>query len=262
MALYDFKSEHPIRDQLADLVLGNLTGYIVDNELQNDGFQLAIDKALSVYRRYSNNSLEECIISFTLRRGQQNYKMPEEIVEVMKAHRQITSRGMGFANAMGYSMSPGFFGPMNLYRIDSGMGGFNGILSTYESYSSYIKQAGKMMGSELALVWQETTRNLYISENIRADEEILLHVWKDFTDEQIITSRYSCDWILDYATAHAKEILGLARRKFNDSALGPDGQTKLDGGLLVQEATAIKEKLIDEIRRNTEGSYPTPIMIG
>lgn len=262
MAMFDLDSEHSIREQLEDIILGNLTGYIVDNELQHDGFQLAIDMALQTYRRYSTNSLEEAIIAFTLRKGQQNYRMPNEIAEVMKAYRQITSRGMGFANAMGYSMSPGFFGPMNLYRIDSGVGGFSGILTTYESYSEYIKTAAKMMGSELAIIWQPQTHNMYISENIRCDEEILLHVWKDLTDEQIILDRYSGNWIIDYATAHAKELCGLARRKFGDSALGPDGSTKLDGSNLIQEAKDKKEELIKELKNNTEGSYPPFPIIG
>lgn len=262
MAMFDMKSEHSIREQLEDIILGNLTGYIVDNELEHDGFQLAIDKALQVYRRYSNNAYEEAVIAFTLRKGQQNYRLPDEISEVVKVYRQITSRGMGFANAMGYSMSPGFFGPMNLYRLDNGMGGFSGILTTYESYSEYIKTAAKMMGSELPVIWTEQTHNMYISENIRCDEEVLLHVWKELPDDLIITSRYSGDWIQDYATAHAKEMIGLARRKFGDAGLGPDGSTKLDGSNLVQEAKEAKEKLIDEIKKNTEGSFPTPLIIG
>lgn len=264
MSMFDLKSGHPIREQLEDIILGNLTGYVVDNELEHDGLQLCIDKALQVYRRYSSNSLEECIIAFTLRKGQQNYTLPDEIVDVQKAYRQITARGMGFANAMGYSMSPGFFGPMNLYRIDGAgsAGGFSGILTTYESYSEYIKLAGKMMGSELAIIWTPQTHNIYISENIRCDEEILLHVWKDLTDEQIITDRYSADWIQDYATAHAKELCGLARRKFGDSGLGPDGQTKFDGASLIQEANEKKKELVQEIRSASEGSYPSPIIIG
>ena len=253
MSMFDLKSEHSIREQLEDIILGNLTGYIVDNELQHDGFQLAIDMALQTYRRYSTNSLEEAIIAFTLRQGQQNYRMPDEIAEVMKAYRQITSRGMGFANAMGYSMSPGFFGPMNLYRIDSGIGGFSGILTTYESYSEYIKTAAKMMGSELAIIWQPQTHNMYVSENIRCDEEILLHVWKELSDEH---------WIIDYATAHAKELCGLARRKFGDAGLGPDGSAKLDGSNLISEAKTRKDELIKELRNNTDGSYPPFPIIG
>lgn len=262
MSMFNLKSGHTIREQLEDIILGNLTGYIIDNELQHDGLELCIDKALQVYRRYSSNSMEEAIVAFTLRKGQQYYTLPDEIIEVQKAYRQITSRGMGFANAMGYSMSPGFFGPMNLYRIDNGTGGFSGILTTYESYSEYIKLAGKMMGSELAIIWTEQTHTMYISENIRCDEEILLHVWKDLSDDQIILSRYSGDWIQEYATAHAKELCGLARRKFGDTGLGPDGATKFDGSNLVQEATEKKKELIQEIKANSEGSYPPPIIIG
>ncbi len=59
---------------------------------------------------------------------------------------------------------------------------------------------------------------------------------------------YGLDWIFDYASAEAKEILGRIRSKFeNFASIGNTG-ISLDGSALIQEAKEDKEKLEEKLQ--------------
>jgi hypothetical protein len=58
-------------------------------------------------------------------------------------------------------------------------------------------------------------------------------------------------WIYKYTLACAKEVLGNARSKYQEIPI-PDGQIRMDGELLRQEAATEKELLIKELRETLE----------
>ena len=65
-------------------------------------------------------------------------------------------------------------------------------------------------------------------------------------------------WLKRYALAIAKETLGLIRRKYS-SIPTAGGERQLDGADLVRESQEEREKLDQEIRKE---SFPYPIVTG
>lgn len=56
-------------------------------------------------------------------------------------------------------------------------------------------------------------------------------------------------WMKDYALAHAKEILGRIRSKY-DRYVSPGGGVSLDGQALLAESQQEKERLRESLRSN------------
>lgn len=66
-------------------------------------------------------------------------------------------------------------------------------------------------------------------------------------DENYLEYIYSHPWIISYATAHARETLGIIRRKFaNNTSLG-NASISLDGDALVSEGREDKQRLEEEL---------------
>jgi hypothetical protein len=81
----------------------------------------------------------------------------------------------------------------------------------------------------------------------------------EYGDEMV--DLYTAQWTEDFATAKAKEILGLIRRKFASfNALGNQG-TALDGGDLVREGQDEQKVLLDKLVKE-ETYIGMPIIFG
>ena len=98
-----------------------------------------------------------------------------------------------------------------------------------------------MFGAEYQFTWNTVTKKLLIHRKIKADDTVFVHVYKNRSDEELLTDPYSSPWLKEYALAHAKLMLAEARGKFNTIA-GPQGGTSLNADVLRQDAQASMEK--------------------
>ena len=96
---------------------------------------------------------------------------------------------------------------------------------------------------------------------MRADELVLLHVFLERSDDQLLTDRYLKSWVRDYAKAYCKKMLGEARSKFS-SLPGGGGAVTLNGIEMKSEAEAEIEKLEIELTNYLDGSSPLGFIIG
>jgi hypothetical protein len=89
------------KQEIFDYVYNMLGGGMVDVELDPAHYETALSKALSRFRQRSDNSVEESYIFLSTVVDQNDYTLPNEIVEVRKIHRRsvgsrpATSSGSG-----------------------------------------------------------------------------------------------------------------------------------------------------------------------
>lgn len=229
---------------------------LIDVPLKSKSLNLAVDMALSRYRQRSTNSVEESYVFMTILEDTNDYVLPQEIIEV----RQIFRRQFGLtANSSDGQFDPFDLAYTNLYVLQSGsLGG----LATYDFYQQNVELAGRMFGYHYNFSWNPDTKRLKIMRNPRADEEeVLLWVYNEIPEDQLITNVYSGSWIRNYALAHAKMILGQAYEKFS-SLPGPQGGVTLNGSQLKAEGQQEIEKLDEEIKKYSDGGTPLGIVMG
>lgn len=210
---------------------------MVDNDLDPIHLETALDRALNRFRQRSPNAVEESYLFLELIQDQNEYKLPDEVIEV----RQVFRRAIGSRSGLGAGGT--LFEPFNLAYTNTYLmsGTMMGGLATYEMFAGYQKLVGKMFGSYIEFKWKPTSHTLTILQRPFAQgEQILIQSYNFRPDWVLLQDIYAKQWLRDYALATSKVILGQARSKFASIA-GPGGAITLNGPALISEG---KEEIV------------------
>jgi hypothetical protein len=253
-----FMTENELeRQKTVEYVNSMLGGSMVDVELDPKDYNIAIDRALGKFRQRSSNAVEESYAFLTLEVDTNEYNLPSEIANV----RQIFRSSIG--SRLGGGQGGTLFEPFNLaysntYLLTAtNMGG----LATYYAFASYQKQIGKMFGSDINFTFNRTTKKLILMQRPRSEEEVLLWIYNQRPDFNLLQDPYAAQWLRDYTLSTCKMILGEAREKFAQIA-SPQGSTSLNGTALKTEAKAELEVLEQDLINYKDGGTPLTFVIG
>mgnify|MGYP000902882332 CR=1 FL=1 len=245
------------KQEIFDYVNAFLGGGMVDVELDPIHYETALKKALSKFRQRSDNSVEESYLFMPTVEDQNEYILPNEVVEV----RQLFRRSIGSRSGGGDGGT--LFEPFNLaytntYLLSSSnMGG----LATYDMFAGYQELVGRMFGSFIEFKWNSTSKKLTLLQRPRTEEDLLLYVYNYRPDSEILNDYLASQWIKDYTLASCKYMLGEARSKFATIA-GPQGGSALNGDALKAEAQAEMEKLEIDVSMAVPGGTGYGFTIG
>ena len=241
-------------DLIRELQL-RLADGIVDVELDREHYDVAIDKSLALYRQLSSGSVEESIIFIETIDGQQDYTLPDEVMEV----RRIYRRGIGTNSGGGTNFDPFDVAFNNMYMLQAGQ---IGGLAVFDAFAQYKETIGRVFGSEYNFIWNKNTKNLKIMRNIRHEEDIAVGVY-NFVPESILLKDVSASpWLAAYALAQSKLMLGEARSKYQSGLPGAGGTVTLNGDALKAEGQTEIEGLKERLHNFEEGNTPLGFVIG
>tara|TARA_Y100001949_G_C15944496_1_gene311775 strand:- start:478 stop:1230 length:753 start_codon:yes stop_codon:yes gene_type:complete len=227
---------------------------MVDIELDPEHYDLAIDIALDKIRQRSENAVEEDMYTIELKKDVDEYSLPAEITEV----KRIWHRAFGHGISAGVDMDPFELAYANSYFF---MNNHIGGISTYELFSQYRETLNRVAATDIQFIWNPNTHKIKLLRKMRADEVVLLHVYLERPDDQLLTDPYLKSWMRDYSTAYCKRMIGEARSKFA-TLPGAQGGVSLNGDALKADAMAEIEKLETELKLYIDGSAPLGVMIG
>jgi len=150
------------RNEIRDYIRLRLGDGLVDVELDQEHYDLAINQALIRYRQKSSASTEESYAFLDLLPEVQEYILPQEIVHV----RQVYRRGIGSVTGTTASQfEPFASGYLNTYMLVAGrVGG----LANYELFTQYQELAMRMFGGFINFTWNPATRKLTLVRKIPA----------------------------------------------------------------------------------------------
>ena len=245
------------KQNVYDYVNASLGGGMIDVELDPIHYETALNKALSKFRQRSDNSVEESYLFLTCVEDQNEYTLPNEVIEVRKLFRRSIGSRTGGGDG-GSLFEPFNMAYTNTYLLSgSKMGG----LATYDLFSQHQELVGRMFGSFIEFKWNTTTKKLTLLQRPAASEQILLYAYNYRPDEQLLLDYLASQWIKDYTLASCKYMLGEARLKFATIA-GPAGGSTLNGDALKAEAQAEIEKLEADVALAVGGGVGYGFTIG
>jgi hypothetical protein len=227
---------------------------MIDIELDPEHYDLSVDIALDKIRQRSENAVEEDFYTIQLKKDVDEYTLPTEITEVKKVHH----RSFGHGISSGVDMDPFELAYANSYFF---MNNHIGGISTYELFSQYRETLNRVAATDIQFIWNPNTHKIKLLRKMRADEIVLLHVYLERPDDQLLTDPYLKSWMRDYALAYCKKMIGEARSKFA-TLPGAQGGVQLNGDALKADANADIEKLETELKLYIDGSAPLGVMIG
>jgi hypothetical protein len=131
----------------------SLGGGMIDVELDNEHYDMAIDKAVAKYRQRSSRAVEESFMILTLSPGESDYTLPDEVIEVRCIYRQSA----GGVSATATNFEPFEAGYLNMYMLNAARGSG---LATFELYMGQRELMGKMFGAYVIYTWSNTSKRL------------------------------------------------------------------------------------------------------
>ena len=245
------------KQEIFDYVNAMLGGGMVDVELDPIHYETALTKALTRFRQRSDNSVEESYLFMTTVIDQNDYILPNEVIEVRKIFRRSVGSRTGGGDG-GTIFEPFNLAYTNTYLLSSSqLGG----LATYDLFAQHQELVGRMFGSFIEFKWNTTNRKLTLLQRPRAEEDLLLYCYNYRPDSELLSDYLAKQWLKDYTLAACKMMLGEARSKFATIA-GPQGGSTLNGDALKAEAQAEMEKLETEVSQAVAGGTGYGFLIG
>lgn len=246
------------RNKVFSYVKAMLGDGMVEVELDPIHYETALDRALSRYRQRSPNAVEESYSFIELIQDINEYRLPDEIIEVQSVFR----RAIGSRSGMGAGGT--LFEPFNLAYTNTYLlsGSMMGGLATYELFAGYQKLVGRMFGSYIEFKWKPTSHTLTILQRPFAQgEQILIKSHNFRPDFVLLTDNYAKQWLKDYTLATCKLMLGEARSKFGSIA-GPGSPITLNGTALMSAGKEELAALDKELETYIAGGTGYTFVIG
>jgi hypothetical protein len=246
------------RNKVFDYVKTMLGDGMVEVELDPKHYEIALDRAISRFRQRSSNSVEESYMFLQLTQDVNEYRLPDEIIEVQKVFR----RSVGSRSGLGAGGT--LFEPFNLAYTNTYLmsGTMMGGLATYELFAGYQKLVGKMFGSFIEFNWNPTNHILTIMQRPFAQgEQILVQTHNFRPDYVLLQDIYAKQWLYDYSLAVSKMMLGEARSKFGSIA-GPGSPIQLNGAALLSAGKEELAALDKELENLVPGGTGYTFVIG
>lgn len=234
------------------LMLGD---QMVDIELDNEHYDLAVDLAVERLRQRSDGALEERDLFITLQPEQTEYTLPDEVQQVRRLYR----RGVGANTTGGTNFDPFEAAFSNIYLLQAGR---TGGLATWDFFSQYQESIGRVFGSQINFTWEPNSHKLTIVRKVKAEEDVLVRAQVKKTDDIIILDSYTGPWVRSFALAHCKIMLGEARSKYPSGLPGPNGAVILNGEAIKQEGLADLEVLEQEVQNLVTSDSGYAFIIG
>lgn len=225
----------------------NLGGSNIEVELEDEDYDSSLDEALRVYRSASMNSISYGWLFVEVTPGKQHYLLPEFVDEVVELHR-IRS-----------GLLPGQpFEPFSMAFLQASLGQFSGgpaDLVSFEAMSQYQELYGRMFGEFVPYTFNRKRRELFIHRYPKSIEKLGVSVSSIKPLDELLSDTTSYRWIRSYTDAGCRGILGEKYTKYA-SQVGAQGAITLKGSQLIEQAKAMKETLLVEIKENQDGNEP------
>ena len=244
------------RDKLITEIKLRLGDGMIDVELDPEHYNLAIDRAIQVYRSRSDGAVEESYVFMQTQPETQEYTLPSNVLNIRKIYR----RGVGGGNiGSGTNFDPFDVAFQNTYLINAGV---VGGLANYDAFTQYKETLNRIFGGEYDFTFNTNTKVLKILRKISISEDIMMQVSNLVPEQSLLQNEYTRPWMADWALAESKMMLGEARSKYASGLPGPGGAVQLNGDALKQEAASDKERLLQSITNMEEGNKHLGFIIG
>ena len=245
-----------LKQNLIEYVKLQIGDQIVDLELDPAHYEAAYQKTIGTYRQRAQNAYEEAYIFMELIKDENIYTLPQEIVQVRQVFRRTFGDSTGpFAS----NFDPFAQASINVYLMNFNVAGG---LATYDFYSQYVEQAGRMFGAYMNYTWNPVTKKLQLIRDPKGTgENVLLWTYSLKPEINLLSDFQISQWIRDYMVANCKLIIGEAREKFATIA-GPQGGGSLNGAAMKSEAQTQMDALLLQLVNYVDGSAPLTWVIG
>lgn len=217
---------------------------------ENESIMYAFNKAKRTFIQRGNNNYEKAFAKLDVVKGQRLYQLPpveeghiDTIVKIIRP-----SSGFNVNDPFSQVAYDNVFA-----GVGTGGGGCQYMQGTanflsYELTLQTIEKIRTYSAYDVDFIHNKRKNTIELLQPPKGNQTWFLECYKDLSDEEYMDVL----WIQEWAIAEAKQILGIAYRKFQ-SVPGPTGEVSLNGDAWIQEANEQKRQLLEDLDHGISG---------
>jgi len=222
-----------------DEIISTLGGSLVDVELSENDIEMCFKKAKRRFKQHGHNNYRRSFYPLQVNKDTRVYNLPEDIHTVIKIIRPSHSFNLEdpFSMAAYNDLFAGL--GANYQQAD---------FLSYELTLGLVEKWQRYTAHDFQFNYNEFSHDIELFKLPPFNQTWFLECYLNLTDEEYM----DVEWIIRWTAAEAKEMLGIAYRKFGSLA-APTGETNLSGSEMISEAKEEKRELMEEILNFTDG---------
>jgi len=229
------------KQEFFEAIERDLGGSLVEVELTQEDYERAFQKAKKIFQQRGNDNYQKQFVKFDVEPDKYEYQLPDEI-NVDYVVRLIQTRGGTL-----YTNDPMHLSALYSFLSFQRAGTQFDLLS-YQLSQMIHENIDHFFAKDIPFHFHQFNNTIKLFGSPESKETWFMECFLHSLDTEYIQMR----WISEWTRAEAKEMIGMAYRKFGEIRT-PLGKTQLPGSDLIKEAKEEKNKLLEEIQNFTDG---------
>ena len=234
-----------LEDVLDEIKL-ELTGYVLDMELNDETLVSVIKKALRELERFFDETTL-ITVPFASCIDLEGDFFKEQVSSIVKVYR---TEGIGDADGISVMNDPIQMAQFAIFSNGGTMYNLNDYVMNYASWAT-MHQIRNTMSTDLSFKEDRHNKKLYINKANSAPNMITIEYIPKLTNVENIVSDYWIDILIKYCVALTKVVLGRVRTRFTQS----NALWTQDGEKILEEGNTELKELREMLRINSNMIY-------
>lgn len=233
----------PTMSYYLDEIKMELTGGVLELEIEDSTLQKVVNAALREVQRYIN-SVKIVTLPYQRCIDMAPYK-PNAIANVYRARADSVTTGDSYETT-----DPIQVGLWQLTSNTGNMYNFSDYVSRFAAWST-MQQIGNTLSTDLSWYYEQSNKKLYINTSLDLGAAVTVEYVPRYDSVEEVTSDYWIDIIMRLSKALAKVTIGRIRSKYTQN----NALWSLDTNIL-QEGQAELDTLRQELKQDSMLLYP------
>lgn len=233
-----------MQEVIAEIKL-ELTGYILDIEIDDTTIESVVKKSMRELERYwDETTLVTIPFSSCIDLANSELDLKEKVSTIVKVYR---TDAIGETTNMG---DPAYMQQWMLFSNGGTMYNLNDYILNFSAWNTLLR-IKNTMSTDLSFIEDKHNNKLYINHYLDTPSRITVEYIPKLTDIEAIKSEYWIDILIKMSTAMTKIVLGRIRTRFTQS----NPLWTQDGEKLLEEGNSERKELLEILRTNSNLIY-------
>lgn len=234
-----------LEDVLDEIKL-ELTGYVLDMEINDETLVSVVKKALRELERFWDETTM-ITVPFASCIDLEGEFFREKVSSIVKVYR---TEGLGDANGISVTNDPIQMAQFAIFSNGGTMYNLNDYVLNYASWMTMYK-IKNTMSTDMSFREDRHNKKLYINKAMSAPNFVTIEYIPKLTCVEDIVSDYWVDILIKYCVALTKVVLGRIRTRFTQS----NALWTQDGEKILEEGNTELKELREMLRINSNMTY-------
>lgn len=222
-----------------------LTGYILDVEIDDTTIESVVKKSMRELERYwDETTLVTIPFSSCIDLANSELDLKEKVSTIVKVYR---TDAIGETTNMG---DPAYMQQWMLFSNGGTMYNLNDYILNFSAWNTLLR-IKNTMSTDLSFIEDKHNNKLYINHYLDTPNRITVEYIPKLTDIEAIKSEYWIDILIKMSTAMTKIVLGRIRTRFTQA----NPLWTQDGEKLLEEGNSERKELLEILRTNSNLIY-------